>query len=352
MRRLTLILSDLYVPEDAPRAASPAAFDLPALEWLLRFARAPVHCPDWRAWLATQIGQVALAQAPVAQVAAHALAEPTSGAWIATPVHLEARLDHVRLADRGLLRVGADEGQRWSEAFARDFGPNVRLHPAGERGFLLTGIEAADTRTTDPARLLDSDVAAALPRGADAGGLRRLGAELEMWLHATPLNDERQRAGQPRISAFWLWGGDIPHFGCNNRPGHLNDLTDHPIVTTEMRNVPSLNIHGADPWLAGLARAAGATANKHASDLGAIGPDSGHHIVELSPMSAPRESLLDVESRWFAPARIALSEGKLASLDIVANDRWFRIGARAGWRWWRGKRGWFESLRRPASSKA
>lgn len=338
MRRLTLILSDLYVPEDATRAVSPAAFDLPALEWLLRFARRPAaHCPDWRAWLATQTGHVALAQSPVAQVAARALMESTTGAWIATPVHLEARLDHVRLADRGLLRVGADEEQRWSEAFAREFGPEVKLHPAGERGFLLTGIEAADTRTTDPARLLDSDVAPALPRGAGAGGLRRLGAELEMWLHATPLNDERQRAGQPRISAFWFWGGDKVHG--DSVPGSLSPPG-------------SFEIHGADPWLSGLAHAAGATANKHVADFDAIDLDSGHHIVELTPMSAPRESLLDVESRWFAPARIALSEGKLESIDIIANDRWFRIGARAGWRWWRGKRGWFESLSRPASSKA
>lgn len=337
MRRLTLILSDLYVPEDATRAASPAAFDLPALEWLLRFSRPAVFCPDWRAWIAAQTGQAALAHVPVAHVAARVLGESAADAWIATPVHLEARLDHVRLADRGLLRIGADEAHRWSEAFAREFGPEVKLHPAGERGFVLTGIEAAGTRTTDPARLLDSDVAPALPHGAGAGGLRRLGAELEMWLHATPLNDERQRAGQPRISAFWFWGGDKAHG--DSVPGSLSPPG-------------GFNIHGADPWLMGFAHTVGASANKHASDFSALEPGVDHHVVELSPMSAPRESLLDAESRWFAPAKIALSEGKLALLDVIANDRWFRIGARAGWRWWRSKRGWFESLSRPPSPKA
>jgi hypothetical protein len=188
MRRLTLILSDLYVPEDAARANSPVAFELPSLTWLLRFSRAPMRCPDWRAWIAAQTGRVALVQSPLAEIAAQAWVGPANaaGAWIATPVHLEARLDHVRLADRGLLRIGTDEANRWSEAFKREFGPDLMLHPAGERGFLLTGIEAGDTQTTDPARLLDSDVASALPRGADAGALRRLGAELEMWLHAIP----------------------------------------------------------------------------------------------------------------------------------------------------------------------
>jgi hypothetical protein len=158
-----------------------------------------------------------------------------------------------------------------------------------------------------------------------------------MWLHATALNDERQRAGRPRISAFWFWGGD-------KEPGTASPSSEP--------SPASFVIHGADVWLSGLAHATGATANKPASNFGELDPVLGHHIVELSPMSAPRESLVDAEARWFAPARVALSEGKLASLDIVANDRWFRIGARAGWRWWRKRRDWYDSLSLRTSSKA
>ena len=67
-------------------------------------------------------------------------------------------------------------------------------------------------------------------------------------------------------------------------------------------------------------------------------------------MSGPRESLERIEANWFAPARAALSEWPLGALDIVANDRWFRIGARAGWRRWRARRDWLESLGRHASA--
>jgi hypothetical protein len=114
----------------------------------------------------------------------------------------------------------------------------------------------------------------------------------------------------------------------------------------------SFVIHGEDLWLAGLAHATGSRSNKPATDFGALDSSADHQIVELAPMSALRESLVEAESLWFAPARNALSEGKLATLDIVANDRWFRVGSRAGWRWWRGKRDWFESINRPAASKA
>ena len=42
---------------------------------------------------------------------------------------------------------------------------------------------------------------------ATAGELRRLGTEIEMWLHGAPFNTARERdAGKRRISALWLWG--------------------------------------------------------------------------------------------------------------------------------------------------
>ena len=144
--------------------------ELPHFTSLLRFARDPVAVSDWRAWLASQSGQVALASLPVAHVAARDIVDAalSTSAWLATPVRLEARLDHVRLADRGLLRVDDEESARWCVAFAREFGPELLLHPAGSRGFLLTGISAFGVSTVDPARLLDSDVAQSLPTGADA----------------------------------------------------------------------------------------------------------------------------------------------------------------------------------------
>ena len=57
MRRLTLILSDLYLPAEAVPAQSVAApIDLPGLSWLLRFASASTPLSDWRQWLAREIG--------------------------------------------------------------------------------------------------------------------------------------------------------------------------------------------------------------------------------------------------------------------------------------------------------
>ena len=343
MRRLTLILSDLYLPEEAGRdAAIPAAFALPHLDWLLRFAQAH-RIADWRHWLAADLGRADLAQLSVATLAAREILDPiqSESAWLATPVRLEARLDHVRMLERGLPRLGAAERAEWREEFARAFAPYA-LHDAGPRGFLLTGIAPAQIATVDPARLLDADIAPALPSGVAARELRRLSAEIEMWMHAAPINLARERAGQPRLSSLWLWGGGP------------NAAT--PRAATPPPAAHSLlKFHGDDPAFAGIARAvSGALPAAVPAGFKAVPELPDRLIVELTPMNgATNESLSALDVDWFAPARAASSNGTLPVLDIVANDRWFRIVARSGWRFWRRRISWLARLGQPRSqSKA
>jgi len=86
MRRLTLILSDLYLPEESAPGGLPAAVDLPSLDALLRFASRRQKLPDWRRWLAHEFGTSGLAKLPVAQACAlEVLSAPElGGAWLAT----------------------------------------------------------------------------------------------------------------------------------------------------------------------------------------------------------------------------------------------------------------------------
>ncbi|MDT9702931.1 hypothetical protein, partial [Streptomyces sp. P17] len=48
--------------------------------------------------------------------------------------------------------------------------------------------------------------------------MRRLGVELEMWLHEHPLNTGRERAGQLRVIGLWPWGAQ-PLRGAQTRAG-------------------------------------------------------------------------------------------------------------------------------------
>src|ERR1041384_4395701 len=121
MRRLTLILSDLYLPADAVRESFPTTLELPALDALLRFAPAPRRIANWRSWLAQEVGVEAVEGWPAAHVHALAVGMEPAGAWLATPVRLEARLDHVRLSNRGILHLPVEQLAQLALEFRETF---------------------------------------------------------------------------------------------------------------------------------------------------------------------------------------------------------------------------------------
>lgn len=336
MRRLTLILSDLYVPSEAAGSRTqPVALDLPNLDGLLRFAGRADGIRDWRHWLAAEVGRSDLARLSLAHACATVLlpGSAAANAWLATPVHLEARIDHVRLADRGLLRLGAEEREAWRQDFARAFGPDYALHDAGERGFLLSGAAASHVASADPSRLLDADIGRALPTGPSAGELRRLGTEIEMWLHSAPRNVARDQRRERRISALWLWGGGSP------------DAGSVAITSTQVAKSAAVRVFGGDPFLRAIT---GSPMDAPPASWDQLCAIEGHCVVELAPMSGRKdESLAALDANWFAPAREALRKREVDHVDLVANDRCFRIAASSGWRWWRRRMPWLARLSRP-----
>jgi hypothetical protein len=319
MRRLSLILSDFYLPEDEAREV----VSMPNLEWLLRFANEVRPITDWRTWLASELGYKPEAIRPFANFAA------ARSAWFATPVHLLAALDHVRLDARGVLTLASEERVALCAAFARTFGPQYALLDDGVRGFFLTGLAPAEVRSTDPARLLGADIATGLQSGASAGELRRLSAEIEIWLHAEPLNLARaQRSARP-VSTLWLWGGGAAPAMAASKPPP-NDV----------------EFSGDDAFLAAFARDAGKPVrpvSRDAAELDGRSAMPAHLVIALVPMSGePRLSLADADRIWLGGARRMLERG--GAVDVVANDSAIRIQGRASWRLWRRRRTWVAGL--------
>jgi hypothetical protein len=338
MPRLTLILSDLYLPQESDEPPERASLLLPSLSWLLRYAQRRDTVGDWRAWLATESGDAELARRPPAQAVAARFfsrlenaGDVASRAWFATPVHLEARIDHVRLSDRGFVALSSTERVELATDFARHFNPDYSLFDLGSRGFLLVGSRALQARSVDPTRLLDMDVGDAIPSGRDSGELRRVAAEIEMWLHRTPVNIARDAARQRRVSTLWLWGGDAPYDG---------ELAIRGAATPR----DTMAVHGDDPWLAAFAARMGAGVEAVPMAFGKM--DRGRSaVVELNPMTGDRrESLMHVEKNWFGPIRAALRAGSLDSFDLVANDLRHRVGTHPAWRIWRRPAPWLSRL--------
>jgi len=330
MRRLTLILSDLYLPEEAGRGmAVPTTRDLPNLEWLLRFAESPEHIDDWRPWL-LELTVPGLKNLPVVSISAYECIgdHDLDSTWLATPVALEARLDHVRLLDRGLLRLTKSERESCREEFSRVFGPQYLLHDGGERAFFLTGLPATGAPGVDPARIIGAEIGPALP-GRDAGEMRRLWTEIEMWLQGATFNSARARAGKQRLSALWLWGARAtPSPGGRVEPWQ-----------------PDAVYFGGDPMIAALRRSEAGGASGVPKQLAHLISDAPHVVVEFAALTGePHESLEALDANWFAPMKSALAAGDIYEVDLVANDRRFRIGARPQWKFWRRRHPWLARL--------
>ena len=234
MSEVAIILSDLYLAangsggvDDRDSAVPKAA--LPALARIARFAGVSPLPGDWRAWLAGWLGRGDLAaacDATPAAVAAAALTATdtlpadTGSVWLATPLHLVAGLTSVHLDYRGLLRLDGATLQTLCRDFDRDFAERgFSLQPLPGGALIACGPRFAHRPLTrDPARLLGAGIAGSTIQGAGAAPLLMLSAELEMWLHAHPLNAARARRREAPLTTLWLWGGGEPMAAAHAAP--------------------------------------------------------------------------------------------------------------------------------------
>ncbi len=335
MREIVIVIADLYLPPGANGAsvAGDAVLGaIPGIEYAGRFGERTALQHGWREWLAQALGREDLAGAAPACIAA-AAAEVAPGLapagasgtmWIATPLQLTAGAARLHLDHRGILRLPRAELAALAAAFQDTFaGCGFTLTPLSSGDFLLTTAGTAAVATTEPARCAGKDVAEALPRGPAAAPLRRLMAEIEMWLHGQALNEARIRRGEPPVTTLWPWGAE----------GRA--------VQPERREArATLRAFGADPYVSGLwhlqadvcralpERLEDVLAEKHASGVVLV--------VELG-----QESLARLDARFVSPALKALRRGEVSSVTLIANDTRVTLRRRSHLRLWRRARaGW------------
>lgn len=329
-----LILRDLSPA--GGEAMDPAA-RLASLERLLDRAQSRRLSLDWRADLAARSGAADLLHGSPAQLAAGAwLAAPTPGAqhWFATPVHLLAGLDTLRLHPAGLLQLpGAVQ-----TALAQDFdalfaGTPWRLHAIGRRELLLSGPMLAAS-AADPALLIGRSIGEGMAQGTAGGSLRRLGVEIEMWLHQHPINRDRERHGELPVSALWLWGA-LPW----GDPGSSSRAAPLAIATSAL--------FGEDIWAEAVWNLRGGGSAALPACYPCRDAAAGGSDIVLYPSAGSAEPvamLRELERAWIAPALRALRAGELGEIELLVGQRSFRLRRAHLARFWRASAPWWERL--------
>jgi hypothetical protein len=250
---------------------------------------------------------------------------------MATPVHLVAGLTSLHLDRRSILRLSSAELTTLASEFQRVFHDSgFRLQPLDTGGFLLFGPPVPLADTLEPARSMGENVADGMRGGTGAMVLRRLGAEVEMWLHEHAVNDARRNRGQPPVTGLWLWGG-----------GPVPPISDNRAATGAADAIA----FGSDAYLQGLWAGSGANVLPPPPQLaGIFGYPQAQRavlVIEVGDMlhSNPRWTFFDaiaqIDARFMAPALTALRRGDVDRLVILANDRELTLRARDRFRFWR-----------------
>lgn len=308
---------------------------LPALRRLLRQAgRQARFAGTWEDWLCKRLGAARQRDWPVAPYAA--LGEGLDaghGYWLcASPVCLQPQRDSLLLQDGAADDLDLAQAQLLVQAlnahFAADGLQFFAPHPA--RWYLRVAA-APQLHTVPLLQVGGRPVNDCLPRGADALAWHRYGNEMQMLLHAHPVNAAREAAGCPPLNAVWLWGGGV-----------LSALPARPDVDI-----------WSDAALArGLAQAGKCGLRPPPADAGAwlargSGAGTRFAVVQHDQGGDADWSPQHLERAWFAPLLHALGQGRLARLELhLAEDDVVTSCAltRADlWKWWR-------RLRRPAGS--
>jgi hypothetical protein len=342
---LVIVVPDLYLPRELRGARADPAIDadLTGIGCVARFGTRTKLAAGWREWLLHSADRADLAGVAPACIAAAALEAPSAAAalepcparagasWIAMAVHLHAGLTRVHLDHRGLLRVPEEEQAELAGAFAQTFGSSnhaLRPLPAGE--FLLDTPEIVPVAAHEPARCVGAELDELMPAGVTAAALRRLLAEIEMWLHAQPLNERRSRRGEASITGLWPWGA----IG--------------RIVRPERKAEPALPLaFGEDAWLEGLCRLTGSVCRSPPEHLEEVLGASAGDSVLLSGVGGQlrrdedtvAEALLRLDQRFIVPALQALRRGTLESLSVIINDTRVQVRRGSLRRFWRRARG-------------
>jgi hypothetical protein len=225
--------------------------------------------------------------------------QPASGFWLrAQPIHFAAGLDRLTTVPlRGAARMTVAERAALSHTLVDHLqSTGIQLHEGAEGEWLLCSEEPLQVQTVTPEFAAANPHAEILPRGRDAGGLRRLMTEMQMLLHEHPVNTQRQARGLPALNAIWVHGEGI-----------LSDV--------KARSLPAAC--GDDVYLRGIYRLHDQPVKEQPVDAASL----------LAQVAGPTVAIIDapdleqLEAKWLAPLSRALLSSAITKLTLLF-DEW------------------------------
>ncbi|CAG1001239.1 hypothetical protein BURK1_02875 [Burkholderiales bacterium] len=224
----------------------------------------------------------------------------------AEPVHLIAGREDVSVAAR-VDDLDADEARALVAALNAHFASDGIAFAAPRPDTWFATMDARQDLVTVPLDdAVGSMMSSHMPAGGAARTWRRWTTEIQMLLHAHPVNLERERAGRAVCNGLWFWGGGT--------------LADVGLVAPFRAHAPGGR---AGDLLRGLAQHAGGETLMRPGSFEATfeavpATRPASHVAVLLPAVADASALEELDRAWLAPAVASLARGRLASITLVA----------------------------------
>ncbi len=310
----TLMDCTLFIPHLLPpRELADALWrtvDAPQLKLMLaRSAMSSEAAADNEVWLCRRFGVARQQDFPLAPLLAQdEKLAAANGYWLcATPVYLEARRNALVLADPAPLAITAEASAAYTATLTSHLREeNISLHaPQPGHWFLRCDVVPAMT-TTCLAAVIGHDVRPFLPHGTDSARWHRILTEIQMLLHAHPLNDARETRGLPPVNSVWLWGG-----------GTLPAPSPKPFDT----------VWSNDATVCALAHHCGCNIEPSPTKLNTARLNGASHFfslelletrIRLGDVQAWSNAVTALERDWFSPLMTAVKSGVLNTLTIIS----------------------------------
>lgn len=337
-KHISLLIPGLFGPQPVEAAAMAVeGLTLPALETILsRGDSFPVERPDDTlegAFFASFSVTRGKGDWPVAAVTRALDAGTEDKRWHlrADPVHLRPDRTDLRVFDASAFSLTRPEAEALAAEINAHFaGESWRIEVFHPERWYLQVTSAPALRTHPLSQVVGAHIDPFLPTGPDRAKWHRVLNELQMLLHASPVNEQRIERGELPINSLWLWGGGV--LPSPPKPRWRQVWSDHALALglARLTKTPRAGVPAnGDDW---LARAV--TNGDHLLLL-----ESGFREVCFRDLEGWARQLAALHDDWIAPLSAAVKRRELESLTLLSSaSRGYRVTRGALRRWWRRRR--------------
>jgi len=331
-RQLSVVIPGLFGPAEIRQL--PEAWQdlsLPALEDLL--SRARPGSIEGRGLEQTlfKLFQLNIGRGddiPVAALTRQWEVQDAGGYWWlrADPVHLRADRDRIVMLGNQMLNISSEECRELASELNRHFNSeDWMLDAANARRWYVRLDKDPQIATTALPDVVGEDILHHMPHGKAERHWRSVMNEVQMVLHSSRVNQEREARGALAINSLWFWGsGRLPcPVAVNWSQLWGNDAFSQGLASQARVPCASLPPDAAE-WLED------ATPGEQLLIF-----DGLRDKIQFANVEAWREFMQNLHDNWFAPLLTALKQHRLAALHLYpADGTVLRVSAGDARRWW------------------